>query len=105
MAKKQDFRKTWRYRKKPPKYRKSLIMEVKELIPTVGEVTEEGIHYTSLPPGRYEIQITAHPDPAKRGRNSKWVTIVSNGHIVGMSKHYARTLQKTGLIRIFFPGD
>ena len=103
MANKRDFRTTWRYRKKPPKYRKPLIMEVKQTIPTVGEVTSTGIRYVSLLPGRYEIQITQHPDPEKRGPHSRWVTIVSNDRVLGMAKRYAKTLQKDGLVRIFIP--
>lgn len=101
MPKKLDFRNTWRYRKKPPKYRKPLMMDVKETIPTVGEVTKDGIRRVSLFPGRYEIQITANPDPNKRGRDSKWITIVKDEKIVGMSKRYARSLQREGLIQIF----
>lgn len=105
MPDKRDFRKKWRYRKKAPKYRKPILMDVLENIPTIAEVTSEGLQRVSLPKGRYEIQVTAHPDPEKRGRNSKWVLIVSNGHLLGMSKNYVRSLQRDGLVRIFIPGE
>lgn len=103
MVDKSDFRTKWRYRKKSPRYRKPLIMEVQQALPMAHEITSNGLELATLPKGHYEIRIISHPNPAKRGRDTKWVVVNSNGHVVGFAKNFVRVLQRQGLVRIFIP--
>lgn len=98
-------RQKWKYRKKPPRYRKPIIMEVKENLPMAREITDNGLLLTTLPKGNYEIRIIAHPEPDKRNRHSRWIVTESNGHKVGMAKNFVYNLREQGLVRIYILGE
>lgn len=95
----------WNYRKKKPPYRKPMIMEVFEALPMAREITDKGLELTTLPKGRYEIRIIAHPLPEKRTRFSRWVMTTCNGHQVGLAKNFVTKLREQGLVRIFILGE
>lgn len=105
MVSKKIKRTKYKYRKKDPRYRKTMIMEVIEDLPMAREVTEKGIDIINLPKGRYEVRIVAHPQPDKRNRFSRWIIASCNGHQIGMAKSFVNTLRKQGLVRIFLLGE
>ena len=83
---------------------RAILMDAKEDLPMARRITSAGLELTTLPRGRYEIRITAHPEPAKHGRNTKWVMAKCNGHQIGMAKNFVRTLEQQGLVRIYLLG-
>jgi len=105
MARKRaNYRDTWKYRKKDPKYRKPIFMDVKEDLPMTRVILSDGTEISPLPKGRYEIRYRPHPDPTKRGDEYYWLTVQLNGVEIGAAKKFFENLQTQGLVS-FLPLD
>ncbi|HMQ01523.1 MAG TPA: hypothetical protein PKD79_00420 [Candidatus Doudnabacteria bacterium] len=104
MGKKADYRNTRKYRKKDPKYRKPIFMDVWQDLTMTRAITKSGLELMPITKGRYEIKYRPHPDPDKGGKEFEWLTVIRNDGVeVGAARKFFENLQAQGIVRILPP--